>query len=423
MSLPRLRTFNAAAVLTAAAIVALANCAARAQVSSFSVGTTDNPTTYPTSTLTSFPDEHVTFMPSSAANGYLVFASSAVTGGTGGAVVLQTQDLQNFSFATSLGYAEQVMTPPVAFSDCQDSTYNVEFDENYVGPGTVVQDPTLPPGNLIMIYEAENHCPGGNYQFQYYATAGLARSFDNGQTWPAPIAAEFGGPNRYPVLKSSTPEPNFQNNVSLGDAIPSAYVDGNFLYVIYEYVTSPSTPTTNMMRIARANLMADRVVSKGMNGLQFHKWYNRSFSQDGIAGLDTSPLPAAGCPGNQRQGSLSRDDDLGVYVMLFVCIYTHPSSQAAWYYSTATSLDRQDWTTPQLVAGSLGTYSTCNNGMSGQFDGFYPSMMSPGAPQGHIYNTGRIYFLNGCEAGTNRIFDYREFTIAGTHPLPPLPYR
>ena len=34
------------------------------------------------------------------------------------------------------------------------------FDENFAAPGSVVQDPTLPPGNLIMVYEAENHCPG-----------------------------------------------------------------------------------------------------------------------------------------------------------------------------------------------------------------------------------------------------------------------
>ena len=211
----------------------------------------------------------------------------------------------------------------------------------------MVQDPTLPPGNLIMIYEAENHCPGGVNQFDYYATAGLARSPDNGQTWPAPIAAEFGGPNRYPALKSSTPEPTTPESpqINLGNAIPSAFIDGNYIYVVYEYVNSPSTMSDALMRIARANLITDNVGGT----LQFHKWYNGSFSQPGIGGLDSSPLPSFGCPGIQRQASLTYNDNLGVYMMLFLCNNTSPSGEAAWYYSIATSLDLEDWTPPRQI--------------------------------------------------------------------------
>jgi hypothetical protein len=69
---------------------------ARAQISSFSVSA-DQPTTYP-SNLTSWPDEHVTFFPSPEANGFLVFGSSGITGGMGGAVVLQTQRHADFQF-------------------------------------------------------------------------------------------------------------------------------------------------------------------------------------------------------------------------------------------------------------------------------------------------------------------------------------
>jgi hypothetical protein len=388
------------------------NREAHAQITSFSVGT-DSATTYP-GNLPSFPDEHVTFVPSAAANGYLVFASSSLTGGVGGAVVLQTEDLQTFSFATSLGYADQVMTPPVAFTKCN-PTYDSEFDENYVGPGTVIADPTLPAGNLIMIYEAEKHCPGGVNQFDYYATAGLARSSDNGQTWPPPTAAELGGANRYPVLKSATLEPTQAENpqVNLGNAIPSAAIDGSFLYIVYEYVTSPTSPPNNMMRVARANLVTDNVGGT----LRFHKWYNGAFSQDGIGGLDTSPLPSLGCNGVQKQASLAFDDDLGLYVMVFLCL-DGAQSQGGWYYATATSLTLENWTAPQLISGSLMPWlNPCSGDSAGgtQFDGFYPSLMSPAAAQGHIHNTGRIYFLNGCDGGPNRAFEYREFTITGTH--------
>ncbi|HUL91906.1 MAG TPA: hypothetical protein VLV56_06110, partial [Burkholderiales bacterium] len=111
--------------------------------------------------LQDLPDEHSTFIPTGAGpNSYLVFSASKVASGpTGGAVVLQTSDLQTFAFAT--GYNFQVFVPPVAINACN-PTYDgaSQFDENYAAPGSVVQDPTLPAGNFIMLYEAENHCPG-----------------------------------------------------------------------------------------------------------------------------------------------------------------------------------------------------------------------------------------------------------------------
>ena len=56
-----------------------------------------------------------------------------------------------------------------------------------------------------------------------------------------------------------------------------------------------------------------------------------------------------------------------------------------------------------------------------QFDGWYPSSVSANAAtQGHTLRTGQIYFLNGCDGGSMRAFDYRNFTITGgfaTHDL------
>lgn len=411
MSFPRPIAGSSAAALLLLGVLALAMEAgpACAQISSFSVGA-DQTTSYP-GNLTSWPDEHVTFLPSSAANGYLVFGSSGVTGGTGGAAALQTQNLQSFSLATSLGYAEQVMNPPVGFTSCNPA-FNAEFDENYTGPGTVIQDPTLPPGNLIMIYEAENHCPGGINQFDYYATAGLARSSDNGKTWPAPTNSVLGGPNRYPVLSIGTPEPTSPENpqINLGDAIPTAFVDGNYLYVAYQSFL----PSANdgLIRVARANLITDNV-----NGtLQFHKWFNGAFSQPGIGGSDSGVLPTRGCAGNQRSPEISRNDALGRYLMIFTCINVSPAGQAAWYYSTAASLDAQNWTPPKMITNSLGpVLNPCMGASAGgtQFDGFYPSTVSPGAAQGHTLRTGLVYFLDGCDGGSLRAFDYRNFTIAG----------
>jgi hypothetical protein len=143
-----------------AAPTAFAQQTPRLQIKSFSVGP-DQTLSYPKSQLNGLPDEHTTLMPPGSSKGpYLVFAAAQIRGGEFGAVVLQTTDLENFNFATALGYSPQVMSVPVRFGQCNPA-YTTEFDGNYAAPGSVVQDPTRPAGNFIMIYEAENHCPGG----------------------------------------------------------------------------------------------------------------------------------------------------------------------------------------------------------------------------------------------------------------------
>ncbi len=93
---------------------------------------------YP-SNLPSLPDEHTTiFPPTPGSSAYRFFASSSLTGGFSGTVVLETTDLQTFAFAA--GYADQVMSVPVHFTTCN-PTYDSEFDENYAGPGSVVAGP------------------------------------------------------------------------------------------------------------------------------------------------------------------------------------------------------------------------------------------------------------------------------------------
>jgi hypothetical protein len=247
------------------------------QIASFSVSA-DQSLTYPHSPpapyLDDLPDEHTTFLPAaSGSSSYLVFGASRISGGTGGAVVLQTTDLKTFTFATSLGYNPQVMAPPIDIMACN-SSLDTEFDEGYAAPGSVVQDPTLPSGNLIMLYEAENHCPGGVNHLPYYATVGFARSADNGKTWPAPANGPQGNAARHPVLQSDEPPPSVAHP-NIGDAIPSAFVDksvdgNNYLYVTYGF-HSDMGGADGLVRVARAQL--------GQNPLTFLKWYDGSFSQ------------------------------------------------------------------------------------------------------------------------------------------------
>jgi hypothetical protein len=388
-----------------AAVAAFASCAGIASAAlppiSMSVGP-DESLTYPAN-LPSLPDEHTTiFPPAAGSNAYRFYASSSLTGGFSGTVVLETGDLQSFAFAT--GYPNQVMTAPIHFTTCNPA-YDVEFDENYAGAGSVVQDPTRAPGNLIMVYEAENHCPGGVYQQPFYATIGFARSADNGKTWPPSSDTALGSADRYPVLKLAAPEPASEPSPApMGNAIPSAIVDGNFIYVTYIAPPGPGATADGKLRIARAPL--------GQPGQAvFTKWSGGSFSTPGIGGADSGYLPIGGCVGAQVDGSIYRFDPLGTYLLVFVC-RSEPLAQAAWYFSMATSLDLQDWSVPQLIRNSqFPMTEPCPSETSGaSFDGWYPSLMSPGAASGHINQSGYIFFLNGCDTG-KRTFMRRTFAI------------
>jgi hypothetical protein len=83
--------------------------------------------------------------------------------------------------------------------------------------------------------------------------------------------------------------------------------------------------------------------------------------------------------------------------------------EASWYYSTASSLEPQDWTAPQLIRGSLlPVAQPCGAGGIG-FDGFYPSFMSPGMPPDHLSETRQVFYLDGCNLGPDRKFKSRAF--------------
>ncbi len=376
-----------------------------APVTSFSVGL-DLTLTYPDLPILS--DEHTTVIPPApGSDKYLVFAANMRNAaGLSGPVVLETTDLRTFTFAA--GYTSPVMTAPIAFSTCK-AFYDPEFDLNYASPGSVLQDPTRPPGNLMMIYEAENHCPGAVWQHDFYVTVGFTRSSDNGKTWPPPVDSELGGSDRYPVLKALTPEPSSPESpqVAMGNAIPSAFVDGNDLYVAY---SAPGPAADGLIRVARATL-------GGSGTLTFSKWNNGSFSQPGIGGLDSGVMPSKGCSGHQGNGQINYNDALGLYLMTFVC---SSSTQGAWYFSTATSLDRQNWTAPQMIDNSqLPVIQGCaTDGTGSEFDGWYPSFMSPGSPAGHTSTAGSVFFMGGCDRGS-RVFRARTFTIiAPSRPAP-----
>jgi hypothetical protein len=391
-----------------------------ASIMAFSVGANTR-LVYP-SGLSTLPDEHTSFLHTgSSATDYLVFAASSTPSsgaGVTGALVLHTSDLVNFSLASDFGVAslgELVLDAPSPFTDCG-FTDPGSFDQNYAAPGSMVRDPTLSAGNLIMLYEAEQHCFGGQYDFNFFASVGLARSSNGGKTWPLPGAAD-----RYAVLQVAGSKPSTVPAPVEGDAIPSAFVDdvaaGNMLYVVYQNTGAAAIQPDGYLRVARASL--------GQSGkLAFTKWYQGSWSQPGIGGLDSPMTAERGCgaSGYQGGGQLSYVEPLQRYLLTFVCVKLQMTSsgkyapyEAGWYFSTATSLENQDWSSPVPIVGSTGPVAAapttgCPNGA--EFDGWYPSFVTPGGDQGHLGRSGFVYFLNGCDGGSSgRVFSSRTFTL------------
>jgi hypothetical protein len=105
-------------------------------------------------------------------------------------------------------------------------------------------------------------------------------------------------------------------------------------------------------------------------------------------------------------------------MLTFVCATTqlqingeYKRVHAAWYFSTATSLETQNWTTPQLIVNSAAPVKD-----DWTWSGWYPSFMSRGCEPGHLGLSGTVFFLDGSPVGA-RTFRSRAFTIeAGEGP-------
>jgi hypothetical protein len=151
------------------------------------------------------PDEHTTIIPAPGAGSarpaggqpgphyFFVAMSNQVSNARdGGAFVLQSSDFRHFVFAPGFGNAQHgtaVFWPAHPAGGSCAYRGVTHFDEQYAAPGSVVQDPTMRPGNLIMIYEAEIHCPTSSKGMGAgWVSIGVTRSTDGGRTWPPPVA-------------------------------------------------------------------------------------------------------------------------------------------------------------------------------------------------------------------------------------------
>ncbi len=420
------------------------------------------------------------FFVATQAKGNPDIGTTVLSGGSGP----NKNDQWTFDFPQTDGYGlypngfGQVFNPPIKDGTCpvvvdgnpahQDQTFDIE----YAAPGSVVKDPTSPPGSLLMIYEGVNGCAGsaggqkpGNDDA--YISLGIATSIDYGKTWPTyrgtPTFSFVSMPNVNPTQGPNAPMGALGKNVCMGNDCTAAPPPN---YGRYPAVT-PSTSLASVMAAGKplsgilgeqevagflddiggsskpylyATYNSAEVARAQLNGgsapLNFAKWNGQAFASPGIAGAGSSVLPAGpfeNCEAqsqNQFGSSISYVEETQQYLLTFVCrsagdptLGPRPGAAqgAAWFYSTSYDLsDQTQWTPPQEIIGSWSEYDSA--GGCPDWKGFYPTFMSLGKKPGHLSTTGYVFYLWGCQqAGTpppGRQFSSRAFTIT-TGSVPP----
>jgi hypothetical protein len=233
---------------------------------------------------------------------------------------------------------------------------------------------------------------------------------------------------------------------SMGNAVPSAFVDdvhgeedassdddhghgATYLYELHNYATGPpGLDYPQLPNGQNSDLMVARAqLNGGTAPLQFSKWYQGSFSQLGLGGLESPIFPSGNFQNCEANGQLKTMAQISYvqqthqYLLTFVCISPHGDpatasgeSGAAWFFSTTYDLSRQDqWTAPQEILGSWSLYDpqskNCND-----YEGWYPSFMSLDHKSGRLSTTGYVFYMKGCSGGDTpggRQYSTRTFTM------------
>src|SRR5262249_55503972 len=208
------------------------------------------------------------------------------------------------------------------------------FDMHYASAGSIVKDPTAPPGSLLMVYEGTNACVGNSGGNIFGNNAdnirlAIASSFDYGRTWPhncgnsnfayvpLPEVNQSQAPNkpmgawgadvcmgncppssspspappdsygRYAVV---TPSPSL-DSIMQGPALNQKFGEQEISGFVDDVAPGPTRylyANWGNMKIGRAQLNGE---SARLNIL---KWDGAYFESTGIGGPESSILPANG---------------------------------------------------------------------------------------------------------------------------------
>jgi hypothetical protein len=373
------------------------------------------------------PDEHSSIVPlPGSGNEFLVFTGEINAGG----LVMTTSDFHTFADASGAGYSSPSLAPlePRPSGVCTPAVDSL-FDDNYAAPGSVFPDPAA-PGTWLMIYEAENHCRNNVIVQPFYVSAGVARSLNQGKTWPAPAFASPGYDSftRYAGATSQYAKPT-DDVTPVGDAIPSGLVSDGYVYMFF----------TDYRLGAPRQIEAARAHDTGRDPMMFYKfsqttgWTIPASTRDGLATAAGSQLVTfpsgfecgeVGVQAVDLHGDGSGVPGVGkLFVIIMECdtrftVGGDQRPQGGWFYATTRSLQTEAWSNMALVAGTL-QYIDCG---TGKFDGYYPSFVTPALPPGHIGTTGHALYLSGILTA-HRVLNVRDFQISTGTPaaFSPLP--
>ena len=242
------------------------------------------------------------------------------------------------------------------------------FDNGYAGPGSVIRASN--GQDLLMFYHAEDHQWAQPAGFNaYYASVGLARSSDEGQTWE-----RIG-----PVVTGRDPKPTTPSRVANGAGGPSALVNESDGFIYLYYVDWPTNqgPATGQdaIHVARSPVSSDGEPGSWM------KYFQAAFSQPGLGGNSEGVIqgPSPGAPWAAFPG-VSFNVDLDAYLAVFV-------SADGFYVST--SLDLLQWSRGRMVFPAAAP-------STGDPWYLYPSLLSPSQPTDATTSaTGYLYYGHG----------------------------
>jgi hypothetical protein len=229
------------------------------------------------------------------------------------------------------------------------------FDRDYAGPGSVIRASN--GQDLLMFYHGEYQWPEGGY----YATIGVARSSDEGQTW------ERLGPAIEGRLPLPDPPPWYG---AFGAGGPSAFVDESdgFIYLYYVDWSAPAYYPSGTIHVARAPISSD-----GLPG-SWRKYFQGDFDQDGLGGNSEHVIDG-------WFPSVGFNVSLNAYLAVFV-------SEDGFYYSTSS--DRIHWTVGRKLLARQERPETGEPWL------LYPSLLSPSQPTDSTTNaTGYLYYGRG----------------------------
>lgn len=289
--------------------------------------------------------------------------------GGGGSTLFTTTDFSTFNTTLSNGIVQPVFGPSLKLS--------TQFDADYAGASSVF--PATNKHDLLMLYHAENHYGqpyGATGVTAFYASVGIATSADAGQTW--------GG--RTQVLTGREPITNASAGTAIGAGNPTAIVTGGYIYVFYGDMVSKNGAFKgqNALCLARAPVAGNGAAGTWM------KYYNGSFSQPGIGGLCSAPVPAPTAKSGitfQADADISYNSALHAYLLVF-------RSDDGFFYST--SVDMVTWAKPKLMMATVPQIAALNTPGAEYY--YYATFVSPDTLSDQATSaTGYLYYAKGVQ--------------------------